>query len=288
MANDYERDAESKLGAATGTRLPSSYSSAAQPLLSQAVVTDAEGLVAGEVMIATADGEISSYRAMPSGMGPFALILVIQEIFGVHEHIRDVCRRLAKQGYMAVAPELYARQGDPSRLDDVKQILNDIVERVPTVQVMADLDAWVSWSVASGFGDRERLAITGFCWGGGIVWLYAAHNPQLKAGVAWYGRLEGSRTELQPQQAMDVAAHLKVPVLGLYGEKDVGIPLASVQRMQKALDEAATDARIIIYPDTPHGFFADYRASYRPGQAAEAWQEMLAWLRRFGVTAEGA
>lgn len=283
VSDDHPQEAPALAGAATPTKLPGGHAAAAQPLAAQAIVTDTRGLLAGEVSIATVDGELTAYRALPDGPGPFALVLVVQEIFGVHEHIRDLCRRLAKLGYLAVAPDLYARQGDPARLDSVERILGEIVARVPSAQVMADLDAVVAWGVASGLADPGRLAITGFCWGGRIVWLYAAHNPGLKAGVAWYGRLDGSRSALQPQQPLDVVARLQAPILGLYGERDAGIPLDSVRRMREALEQGAVEARIVVYPGAPHGFFADYRASYRPETAALAWNEMLGWLRRHGV-----
>ncbi|WP_236614994.1 dienelactone hydrolase family protein [Vreelandella titanicae] len=251
--------------------------------MSQAITTDAEGLIVGEVRIPVSDGSLPVYRARPAGTGTFPVVLVVQEIFGVHEHIQDVCRRFAKLGYLAIAPELYARQGDVSGMDDPKRILTEVVAKVPTAQVLADLDAAVEWSRTREAGDVQRLCITGFCWGGRIVWLYAAHNPQLKAGVAWYGRLEGARNELQPRQPCDVAKELMAPVLGLYGGQDSGIPLETVDRMRVALQDAPTTTDIEVYPEVPHGFFADYRPSYRVEAAEDGWARMLAWFARWGV-----
>jgi carboxymethylenebutenolidase len=209
--------------------------------------------------------------------------LVVQEIFGVHEHIKDICRRLAKLGYLAVAPELYARQGDVSKLSDINEIRTKVVSKVADSQVMADLDATVAWAGQSGAGKTEKLGITGFCWGGRIVWLYAAHSPQLKAGVAWYGRLVGERSELQPRHPIDIVHSLKAPVLGLYGGSDEGIPLETIERMQRALKAAGNPSEIIIYPDTPHGFYADYRPSYRKEQAQDGWKRLQAWFKQHGV-----
>src|SRR2546427_1271758 len=200
---------------------------AVRPVSAETIVTDAEGLTVGEVKIPTSDGSLPAYRAMPSQGRSFPVVLVVQEIFGVHEHIKDVCRRLAKLGYVAVAPELYARQGDVSKLSEVNDIVAKVVSKVPDAQVMADLDATVAWTKDSGAGNVEQLGITGFCWGGRIVWLYAAHNPRVKAGVAWYGRLVGKPSDLQPKHPIDVAASLKVPVLGLYGGGERGAPPAT-------------------------------------------------------------
>jgi carboxymethylenebutenolidase len=219
---------------------------------------------------------------MPSEGRAFPAVLVVQEIFGVHEHIKDVCRRLAKSGYLAVAPELYARQGDVSRLSEIDEI-RKIVARVPDAQVLADLDATVAWIKASGTGHIEKLGITGFCWGGRVVWLYAAHSAQVKAGVAWYGRLVGKANELQPTQPLDIAANLKAPVLGLYGGSDQGIPLETVEQMKQALRAADSPSTIIVYPDTPHAFYADYRASYRKEAAEDGWSRLLAWFKEHGI-----
>ena len=265
------------------TSLAAGFALAVQPVSAQTITTDATGLVAGEVRIPVADGEIPGYRAMPAQGHDFPIVLVVQEIFGVHEHIRDVCRRFARQGYLAVAPELYARQGDVSQLSDYKQIFAQVVSKVPDAQVLADLDATVAWAGKSSDGDVRRVAVTGFCWGGRITWLYAAHNPQLKAGVAWYGRLVGEKTELQPEYPLDLAGQIKVPVLGLYGGQDQGIPLTDVEKMQAALKAAQQPSKIVVFPEAPHGFHADYRPSYKPQDAAAAWAQCLAWLREHGV-----
>jgi carboxymethylenebutenolidase len=265
------------------TTLASGYALAVRPVAAETITTSSEGLEAGEVKIATKDGEIPAYRAMPAKGGPFPLVLVVQEIFGVHEHIKDLCRRLAKAGYLAVAPELYARQGDVSKETDIQKIISTVVSKVPDEQVMSDLDAAVAWAKKSGKGDTSKLAVTGFCWGGRIVWLYAAHNPDLKAGVAWYGRLVGMADELHPKHPIDLAASLKAPVLGLYGAADTGIPTDTVEKMQKALKEAKQPSEIIVYPDTPHGFNADYRPSYREDKAKDGWKRMLEWFEKNGV-----
>jgi carboxymethylenebutenolidase len=266
------------------TSLAAGFALAAQPVSAQTITTDTKGLVAGEVKIPVPDGETPAYRALPAEGGPFPVVLVVQEIFGVHEHIKDICRRLAKLGYLAVAPELYARQGDVSGLTDFPAILK-IVSKVPDKQVMSDLDAAVAWAKGTGKGDVAKLAITGFCWGGRIVWLYAAHNENLKAGVAWYGRLvqPPQANELQPKYPIDLVASLKAPILGLYGEADQGIPVASVEKMRAALKDAGKPAEIILYPDTPHAFFADYRPSYRKDKAEDGWQKMLDWFKKNGV-----
>jgi carboxymethylenebutenolidase len=235
------------------------------------------------VKIAVKDGEIPAYRAMPDKGGPFPVVLVVQEIFGVHEHIKDICRRLAKLGYLAVAPEMYARQGDVSKETDIQKIIAEVVSKVPDEQVMSDLDATVAWAKKSGMGDTAKLAVTGFCWGGRIVWLYAAHNPNLKAGVAWYGRLVGMADDLHPKHPLDLAAELKAPVLGLYGGADTGIPNDTVEKMQKALKDAGKPSEIVLYPDTPHGFHADYRPSYRKDKAEDGWKRMAAWFKKHGV-----
>ncbi|MGH7838980.1 MAG: dienelactone hydrolase family protein, partial [Candidatus Binataceae bacterium] len=214
--------------------LTARFARAIQPVSAEAITTDSNGLISGDVKIPTGDGEIPAYRAAPAKDGPFPMVLVVQEIFGVHAYIQDVCRRLAKLGYLALAPELYARQGDVSKLENFADILK-IVSRVPDAQVMSDLDAAVVWAARNANADTARLGITGFCWGGRIVWLYAAHNSKLKAGVAWYGRLVGQSSSLQPKYPIDLVAVLKAPILGLYGGKDTSIPLDSVTRMRDAL-----------------------------------------------------
>jgi carboxymethylenebutenolidase len=259
------------------------FAAAVQPVASQTqVATDTAGLVAGDLRIAARDGECPAYHAMPSQGGPFPIVLVVQEIFGLHEHIRDVCRRFAKQGYLAIAPDLYARQGDVSRLASIDEI-RVIVAQVPDAQVMSDLDAAAGWAAKNG-GDARRLAITGFCWGGRAAWLYAAHNPKLKAGVAWYGRVEGATSPLQPRNPIQVADAIRPPVLGLYGGADAGIPVEGVERMRQALAAAGKTAQIHVYPGMPHAFFADYRPSYRQDAAEDGWQRTLAWFRQHGAS----
>jgi carboxymethylenebutenolidase len=266
------------------TSLAIGFAAAAGPVAADTVITTgSEGLTAGEVKIPTADVEIPAYRAMPATGGPFPVVLVVQEIFGVHEHIKDLCRRFAKEGYLAVAPELYARQGDPTKFTDWKELFAEIVNKVPDAQVMSDLDAAVAWAGKSGSGDVKRVGVTGFCWGGRITWLYCAHSPQVKAGVAWYGRLVGESSPLQPKYPIDVVADLKAPVLGLYGGQDQGIPLADVEKMRAALVAAKKPSEIVVFPDAPHGFNADYRPSYRPDDAREGWRQALAWFRRHGA-----
>jgi carboxymethylenebutenolidase len=266
------------------TTLAVGFAAATLPVRADTVITtDTDGLTAGEVKIPVTDGEIPAYRAMPASGGPFAVVLVVQEIFGVHEHIKDVCRRFAKAGYLAIAPELYARQGDVSTMTDYKEIFAQVVSKVPDAQVMSDLDAAVAWAGKSGSGDVKRVGVTGFCWGGRITWLYAAHNPNLRAGVAWYGRLAGVATELQPKYPLDIAAQLKAPVLGLYGGKDQGIPLTDVEKMSAAIKAARGASRIAVFPEAGHGFHADYRPSYREQDAKDGWRECLAWFREHGM-----
>lgn len=266
------------------TSLAAGFALAVQPVTAQTMITtDASELTAGEVKIPTSGGDIPAYRAMPNSGGPFSVVLVVQEIFGVHEHIKDVCRRLAKLGYLAIAPELYARQGDVSKMTDINEIISKVVSKVPDAQVMADLDATVAWAEKSGKGEVDKLGITGFCWGGRVVWLYAAHSPRLKAGVAWYGRLVGQASDLTPKYPVDIAATLKAPVLGLYGGADSGIPPETVEQMQKALQAAKSPSQIVLYPDTPHGFYADYRPSYRKDEAQNGWQRLQEWFKKYGV-----
>lgn len=262
--------------------LAAGFALAVQPISAETITTGSEGLTAGEVKIPVGETSIPGYRAMPAKGGPFPVVLVAQEIFGVHEHIKDVCRRFARQGYFAIAPEMYYRQGDVSKLKSIDEI-RPIVAKVPDEQVMADLDAAVEFAKESGKGDVAKLGITGFCWGGRIVWLYAAHSQQLKAGVAWYGRLVGEPSANTPKHPVNVAADLNAPVLGLYGGKDQGIPLDTVEQMRSALDQAQVDTKIIVYPEAPHAFFADYRPSYREEDAQDAWQKMLAWFKQHGV-----
>ena len=258
------------------------FALAVLPVSAQTLTTDSNGLTVGEVQIPVADGSIPGYRAMPSSGGPFATVLVVHEIFGVHEHIKDICRRLAKLGYLAVAPALYAREGDVGRMSDMRGIMQ-VVAKVPDRQVASDLDSTVAWAKSTGKADTGKLAITGFCWGGRQVWLYAAHNPALKAGVSWYGPLERPKTEMSPENPIDLVQQINVPILGLYGGADAGIPVAQVDAMRAALKAAGKPSEIIVYPDAPHGFNADYRASYRPDAARDGWKRMTLWFKDHGV-----
>lgn len=265
------------------TALGSGFAAAVMPVCAQTMVkTDTDGLIAGEVTIEVDGQKLPAYRAQPARKTNLPVILVVQEIFGVHEHIADVARRFAKQGYLAIAPELYFRQGDPSKYATNTEIIKEVVSKVPDEQVMRDLDACVAWAAKNG-GDTRRLGITGFCWGGRIVWLYSAHNPQVDAGVAWYGRLVGDATVLTPRHPVDVAGKLHAPVLGLYGGKDAGIPLETVDKMKAALKEANSWSEFVIYPDAGHAFYADYRPSYVETAAKDAWQRALAWFAKHGV-----
>ena len=254
------------------------YALAAGPVRAEAIRTDAASLVAGMVEIPAPGRRIPAYRARPEGSGPFPVALVVHEIFGLHEYIRDVCRRLARVGYLALAPDLYAREGDPTRAASVDAILAEIVGRVPDAQVMADLDAAAAWAASDG-GDPGRLFATGFCWGGRIVWLYAAHRRDLVAGAAWYGRLTGPTSERTPEHPIDLADRPLRPVLGLYGGEDAGIPLETVFSMRKKLAQAQSASEIVVFPGAPHGFHADYRESFRPMAAEEGWRRMLEWFR---------
>jgi carboxymethylenebutenolidase len=266
------------------TTLAAGFAAAVQPVSADTIKTDASGLEAGEVKIPVKDGTIPAYRAAPSEGKDHPVVLVVEEIFGVHEHIKDVCRRFAKLGYFAVAPELFSREGDVSKMENIQDIISKVVSKVPDEQVMSDLDATVDWAKKSGKADTSKLGITGFCWGGRVVWLYAAHNPGLKAGVAWYGRLVGQTSKLQPKHPIDLVGSLKAPVLGLYGGADQGIPVASVEQMRKALKDAGKEGdEIVVYPDTPHAFHADYRPSYRKGPAEDGWKRLLAWFKKNGV-----
>lgn len=263
--------------------LAAGFALAVRPISAATITTDETGLTAGAIQIRTNDGQIPAYRARPEKGSAFPVVLVVQEIFGVHEHIKDICRRLAKLGYLAIAPELYARQGDVSKMTDINEI-RKVVSHVADAQVMADLDAAVNWAKQSGEGNVERLGITGFCWGGRIVWLFAAHSPQLKAGVAWYGRIVGAPTALQPKHPIDVASSLKAPVLGLYGSEDQGIPLDTVEQMKTALRAAGGTSEIMVYPNAGHAFYADYRPSYRKEAAEDGWKRLQRWLKDHAVS----
>ena len=260
----------------------SGFALAVQPIASSAIMTSADGLVAGTVKIPAKDGEVTAYRAMPATGSNFPIVLVVHEIFGVHAHIEDVCRRFAKLGYVAIAPDLFKRQGDVTKLSSIDEI-RPIVAKVPDAQVLSDLDATATWATKNAKGNLAKLAITGFCWGGRIVWLYAAHNPEVKAGVAWYGRLVGDTNELMPKYPVDIASSLKVPVLGLYGGKDTGIPLDTVEQMRDRLKSSSSKSEIVVYPDSGHAFFADYRPSYREADAKNGWQRLQAWFKQHGV-----
>lgn len=265
------------------TSLCTGFALAVQPINAQDVITtDTKGIVAGEVKIPTKDVEIPAYRALPEKGKNFPTVLVVQEIFGVHEHIKDICRRFAKLGYLAIAPEMYFRQGDVSKLQ-MNQIF-PVVQKVPDAQVLSDLDAAVAWA-SKNKGNTKKLAVTGFCWGGRIVWLYAAHNPKVKAGVAWYGRLvpPQQKSDLQPTHPTEIAATLKVPVLGLYAGKDGGIPLDTVEKMKTELARGKSKSEFVVYPDAQHGFHADYRPSYKKDDAQDAWKRLQAWFKKYGV-----
>ena len=265
--------------------LPQGFARIVQPIASTVIHTDDKGLTAGEVNIRTMTGEVPAYRAVPEKNGKYPLVLVVQEIFGVHEHIKDVCRRLAKLGYFAIAPELYCRQGDVSKMTDNQEIFAKVVNHVPDSQVMSDLDAAVVLAESTGKADTSRLGITGFCWGGRITWTYCVHNPKVKAGVAWYGRLVAAqKAPLQPAYPVELAPCLRVPVLGLYGGQDASIPLEHVEQMRAALKAAGnTASEIIVYPDAPHAFYADYRPNYRKEAAEDGWKKMQEWFRQHGV-----
>lgn len=269
------------------TSLIAGYALAVQPINAQeTITTDEKGIVAGEVKIPVSDGTIPAYQAMPAKGTNFPVVLVVQEIFGVHEWIKDICRRFAKLGHYAIAPELYARQGDPSKVTDFREIVSKIVSKVPDSQVMADLDATVAYA-GKNKGKTKKLGITGFCWGGRIVWLYAAHNPKVKAGAAWYGRLVAApntpKNELQPTMPFDIAASLKVPILGLYGGKDGGIPVSTIETMRTELAKGKSGSEIIVYPNAEHGFHADYRPSFKKDDSEDAWKKLNAWFKKHGA-----
>jgi carboxymethylenebutenolidase len=282
-----------RIGASGATRrgalkaaLGVGYAAAALPIMAQtAIKTPATGLVSGEVTIDVNGFKMPAYRSAPASKTGLPVVLVISEIFGVHEYIADVTRRLAQAGYLAIAPELFVRQGDAKGYSDIPKLQAEVISKVPDAQVMADLDAAVAWAAANG-GDTDKLAITGFCWGGRITWLYAAHQPKIKAGVAWYGRLVGNATAQTPAHPLALVGQLKAPVLGLYGAADTGITLDTVDKMKAELAQgpaAAKASEFVVYPEAPHAFHADYRPSYRKAAAEDGWQRLLAWLKRNGV-----
>ncbi|MDR5754791.1 MULTISPECIES: dienelactone hydrolase family protein [unclassified Caballeronia] len=262
------------------------FAAAVLPVSAQTIHTDSDGLEAGPIGVRGADGAlVPAYRAQPKGKTKLPVIIVIHEIFGVHEHIADVCRRFAKLGYLAIAPDLYTRQGDASAYKSMQQLNEELVSKVPDSQVISDIDATVAWAGEHG-GDVSRLGITGFCWGGRITWLYAEHNPRVKAAVAWYGRLTGNKTPNNPSFPIDNAGELKVPVLGLYGRQDQSIPQDTIEAMKQAIaggPAVARGSQFVVYDDAPHAFFADYRPSYRKADAEDGWRRALAWFKEHGV-----
>lgn len=279
-----------ELGATRRTALKAAlgvgYAAATMPIMAQtAIKTPTDGLTAGEVTIDVNGFKMPAYRAAPAGKTGLPVVLVLSEIFGVHEYIADTARRFAQAGYLAIAPELFVRQGDAQSYGEIAKLIAEVVSKVPDAQVMGDLDAAVKWAAANG-GDTRKLGVTGFCWGGRHVWLYAAHNPAVKAGVAWYGRLVGQASELSPKHPVDVAAGLHGPVLGLYGGADTGIPLDTIDKMKAALatgNAAGKASTFVVYPEAPHAFHADYRPSYRKEPAEDGWKRATAWFKQHGV-----
>ena len=273
-----------KLGLGAG------YAAATLPIMAQtAIKTSADGLTAGEVMIDSSGFKMPAYRAQPAGRTGLPVVLVLSEIFGVHEYIADTARRFAHAGYLAIAPELFVRQGDAQGYGEVAKLMSEVISKVPDAQVMGDLDAAVAWAGANG-GDVGKLGVTGFCWGGRYTWLYAAHQPRVKAAVAWYGRLVGEPSALMPRHPLDVAGQLKGPVLGLYGGADPGIPLDTIDKMKSALAKAASQgnaaagaSQFVVYPEAAHAFHADYRPSYVKAAAEDGWTRALAWFKQHGV-----
>jgi len=261
------------------------YAASAAPIMAQtAIKTPSDGLTTGEISYEVMGFKVPAFFAAPAGKTNLPVVLVVHEIFGVHEYIADTCRRFAQAGYLAIAPEFFARQGDPSKYSEMAKLMSEVVSKVPDAQVLSDLDGAVKWAGANG-GDTARVAVTGFCWGGRITWLYAAYGP-VRAGVAWYGRLVGAPSELLPKNPIDLATSMRAPVLGLYGEKDGGIPLDTVDKMKAALSTGnapSKAAQFVLYPDTGHAFHADYRASYRQGPAEDGWKRCLAWFKAQGV-----
>jgi len=292
--DDLKRDAESLLAKTSlsdgvdrrgfiKVALGTGFAAAAMPVVAQGVVkTDGGGLHADTITVTVNGQAVPVYRAQPEGGKNLPVVLVISEIFGVHEHIADVARRFAKLGYLALAPDLFVRQGDPQKVSSIADLQKDIISKTPDAQVMADLDAVVAWAKANG-GDGDKIAITGFCWGGRITWLYAAHNPSIKAGVAWYGRLMGESNANFPRHPVDIAGALTVPVLGLYGLKDTGISQESIEIMKAALAKGPNKSTFVIYPNSGHAFHADYRPSYVEADAKDGWGRMQAWFKQNGV-----
>jgi len=258
------------------------YTMATERAYGQEISTDTTGLEAGIVEIPVKDGKIPAYFARPAGAGPFPIVLVNEEVFGIHRYIADVCRRLAKQGYLAIAPEVFARFPDYEQMATSMDVVRANMAKLPDEQVIGDLDAALAWAVANK-GDGNRVAVTGFCRGGRTTWLYAAHNPKVKAAVAWYDNVLGNTSALQPKTATDIAGELKAPLLGLYGSADQGIPVPSVEAAAAKAKAAGRKVEIVVYPDAPHGFHADYRPSYRKDAAEDGWKRMLAFFKANGV-----
>ena len=265
------------------TAIGTGFAAAVLPVAAQTMVkTDNAGLTAGEVILTIKGQKVPVYRAQPEGKTNLPVILVISEIFGVHEHIADVARRFAKLGYLALAPDLFVRQGDATAYGSMAEVMKEVISKVPDEQVMGDLDTCVAWAGQNN-GNAAKVGITGFCWGGRITWLYAAHNPNIKAGVAWYGRLVGDKSALLPQHPVDIAATLKAPVLGLYGGKDGGIPVDTVEQMKRALANGSSKSDFVVYPNSGHAFHADYRPSYVEADAKDGWKRCLDWFKANGV-----
>jgi carboxymethylenebutenolidase len=264
------------------TSLMTGFTLAVTRAAAEPIHTDAQGLIAGEISVHTLDGNIPAYRVQPDRPGTFPIILVIEEIFGVHEYIKDVCRRLAKLGYMAIAPELYARQADLSKMHDPQEIFSKVILKAPDAQMLSDLDSTLTWAIANR-GDTGRLGVIGFCRGGRDTWLYAEHNPYLKAAVAFYGPVRSPTSSIQPQTPLDLAAALKCPLLGLYGGADDSIDIADVRQAQARARQAGQTVEFEVFPGAPHGFHADYRATYKKDAAEAAWAKAIAWFRHYGV-----
>jgi len=292
--NDFRNDIDSLLGQSKlpdtadrrtflKTALGTGFAAAVLPVCAQTMIkTDTAGLTAGEVAITVNGQRVPAYRAQPEGKTNLPVMIVVSEIFGVHEHIADIARRFAKLGYLAIAPDFFVRQGNPQSYTSIAELQKEIISKVPDEQVLGDVDAYVKWAGENG-GDLSRLGINGFCWGGRVVWLYSAHNPKVRAGAAWYGRLVGDKSALAPQQPIDIAPTLKVPVLGLYGGKDGGIPVATVEQMKEALAKGGNKSEFRVYANSGHAFNADYRPSYVEADAKDAWTQAVAWFKQHGV-----
>jgi carboxymethylenebutenolidase len=281
---DHTATRRTALKAALGVGYAASVGAA---IAQTAIKTSAEGLTVGEITVDVGGFKVPAYRAAPAGKTNLPVVLVVQEIFGVHEYIADTARRFAKMGYLAIAPELYARQGDPTKYSAIADLIKEVVNKVPDAQVMGDLDAMVAWAGANG-GNTSKVAITGFCWGGRITWLYAAHSPKVKAAVAWYGRLVGASNEVTPKNPIDLVGSIHGPVLGLYGGADTGIPVDTIDKMKATLKDgsaAAKKSEFVVYDGAPHAFHADYRPSYRKELAEDGFKRALEWFKANGVAA---